>query len=503
MAQACESSSRRRWPACLCIVSGNQPFVITFLIDIAFFFIYFFHFVHSSDNIRFLCTGMVVASHALFWAKLWFPGYPDSVHLYLFLQPVIMPTFSFISGYFSKSFGILEPAQVQGAATESSEEEEESQGDENMRPKEEPPESNYVVKIPEGKIWNNFATLIIPYFLFHILLIVREYHLLWLTHENNGTPMNFNRFIHRAFSAKGTMFTFLDQIDEAWYLLALFFWRLSVPYIRLVKYPLLASWLSYLLSYSFHFCESVAFVRIFQYYPFFVAGLLMTDEHVNILRNRIVQIVSLFFFRLLWHLCRPNHQRITTDVHTPELDPFPSQQPSILFLLYYHPLGLICSAAACALSLGVLDFRNIVTEPYSLMTLFNYLLHYHPAMVLIGHFGCLNIGENRVDSSKPNLVGPAVDWSGAKVSSLVLSFFVAVIFCFFRIAAIVVFLRLFFFFCHAQVTHGFVTFSIVVSFVMSGKICYFLFSPILNPNLSFMRGDTRKSSLKASGLQSR
>jgi fucose 4-O-acetylase-like acetyltransferase len=271
------------------------------------------------------------------------------------------------------------------------------------------------VKIADGKVWSNFATLIIPYCLYHLLLVLREYHLLWITHKHLGTPINLARFMHRTFSAQGQMFTYLDNVDEAWYLMALFMWRLSVPYVRLLKHPVLVAYLSYVVTYCCHVCDSVAFVRTFQYYPFFVAGLLMNDQHIEIMRNRWVQFVSLFFFRYLWQLCRADSEGLTTDVLTPELGVFPSQQPWIAVLAYYHPLGLVCCAAACSLSLGVLDFRNVITEPYSLMTLFNYLLHYHPAMVLIEHFGCLNMADNRVDPSKPNLVGPAIGWSGSKV----------------------------------------------------------------------------------------
>ena len=73
-----------------------------------------------------------------------------------------------------------------------------------------------------------------------------------------------------------------------WYLFSLFLWRLSVPYFKIFKYPVLVSFITaYIAAYVNWEIEMVA--RTFGYMPFFTLGLFVSKDFVKLLKQHRVQ----------------------------------------------------------------------------------------------------------------------------------------------------------------------------------------------------------------------
>ncbi|MFD7326419.1 acyltransferase family protein [Streptomyces sp. NPDC059875] len=82
-----------------------------------------------------------------------------------------------------------------------------------------------------------------------------------------------------------------------WFLIALFIWRLTTPFWRVVRWPLATSLaIATLASVTPAIGGTLEMVRVLQFLPFFVLGLCMKPEHFVFLRRRPVRIASLLVF---------------------------------------------------------------------------------------------------------------------------------------------------------------------------------------------------------------
>jgi fucose 4-O-acetylase-like acetyltransferase len=94
----------------------------------------------------------------------------------------------------------------------------------------------------------------------------------------------FNEFIH----AGSSVFSVFNPPFHLWYLLSLFFWRVSLPYFRLIKYPIIISIIiSLLAGCSSYVGHEFALSRTLSLFPFFVLGSLCTVKDINILHKKI------------------------------------------------------------------------------------------------------------------------------------------------------------------------------------------------------------------------
>ncbi|MFE5487255.1 acyltransferase family protein [Streptomyces sp. NPDC056527] len=82
-----------------------------------------------------------------------------------------------------------------------------------------------------------------------------------------------------------------------WFLIALFIWRLTTPFWRVVRWPLTTSLvIATLASVTPAIGGTLEMSRVLQFLPFFVLGLSMKSEHFAFLRRRPVRIASVVVF---------------------------------------------------------------------------------------------------------------------------------------------------------------------------------------------------------------
>ncbi|WP_460365150.1 acyltransferase family protein [Actinocorallia lasiicapitis] len=81
-------------------------------------------------------------------------------------------------------------------------------------------------------------------------------------------------------------FSLLDPYGVTWFLMALFFWRLSTPVWQQIRWPLAVSVVFALLCYCGPLSHQLDMHRIFGLTPFYVLGLKLRPEHFALLRSR-------------------------------------------------------------------------------------------------------------------------------------------------------------------------------------------------------------------------
>ncbi|AKN70543.1 membrane protein [Streptomyces sp. PBH53] len=89
----------------------------------------------------------------------------------------------------------------------------------------------------------------------------------------------------------------LDPWYLTWFLVALFIWRLTTPFWKLVRWPLpLALGIAMLATVTPNIGDDLDLQRVLQFLPYFVLGLCMKPEHFHLVRRRWVRIASVPVF---------------------------------------------------------------------------------------------------------------------------------------------------------------------------------------------------------------
>ncbi|WP_326736181.1 acyltransferase family protein [Streptomyces sp. NBC_00464] len=100
----------------------------------------------------------------------------------------------------------------------------------------------------------------------------------------------------------------------AWFLIALFIWRLTTPLWRSMRYPLTVSLvIAVLASVTPGITEHLDLPRVLQFLPFFVLGLQLKPEHFKLVQRREVRLLSLPLFAGALALAYWVAPRLTTD----------------------------------------------------------------------------------------------------------------------------------------------------------------------------------------------
>lgn len=120
--------------------------------------------------------------------------------------------------------------------------------------------------------------VLVPYLVFQVIVRVEP----WLLHEE---PLHLNIF---------------TPGWSAWFLLALFAWRLLVPVLKQLRFPVLTSVLIALASVlAGGISQGLSGARILSYLPFFALGLAMTPENLErfkkAARLRWVRLIALAY----------------------------------------------------------------------------------------------------------------------------------------------------------------------------------------------------------------
>jgi fucose 4-O-acetylase-like acetyltransferase len=168
------------------------------------------------------------------WEPLYFQS-RGAAALYLFVFAFHMPAFILISGHFSRTF--------------------ELRGD---------------------KVRRLVSGVLVPYLVFQVAYVLFKR---WA----GGDP-SFSRSL-------------LDPWFLTWFLLALFIWRLTAPFWRMVRWPVplaLAIGVGAALTPSVG--DDLALQRVLQFLPFFVLGMRLEARHFHMLRRRSVRVAAVPVF---------------------------------------------------------------------------------------------------------------------------------------------------------------------------------------------------------------
>ncbi|MER5948285.1 acyltransferase family protein [Streptomyces sp. NPDC001904] len=89
----------------------------------------------------------------------------------------------------------------------------------------------------------------------------------------------------------------LDPWYLTWFLIALFVWRLSTPFWKVVRWPLpLALAIAVLASVSPDIGDDLDLQRVLQFLPFFVLGLCLKPEHFQLVRRKEARLLAVPVF---------------------------------------------------------------------------------------------------------------------------------------------------------------------------------------------------------------
>ncbi|WP_256103313.1 acyltransferase family protein [Streptomyces sp. ODS05-4] len=180
------------------------------------------------DNAKYLAIVLVAIAHS--W-ELVMDGSRTTRAVYMVVYTFHMPAFILVSGYFSRSFA-GRPDQVKRLLT----------------------------------------GLVVPYLVFETA---------------------YTLFASWATGDWDRSLSLTDPFYLTWFLVALFLWRLSVPLWRSLKYPLAVSMaVAVTASLSPATGSDLDLMRVLQFLPFFVLGLLMKPEHFDLVRRRAARIAA-------------------------------------------------------------------------------------------------------------------------------------------------------------------------------------------------------------------
>src|SRR5690606_27829249 len=88
--------------------------------------------------------------------------------------------------------------------------------------------------------------------------------------------------------------TIIDPAWLNWYLVALLLWRLSTPVWKRMRYPITLSIIVYLLAGLADLPGDFSIDRFFGLMPFFVIGLMLREEHLEMLNRTWVKVAGAF-----------------------------------------------------------------------------------------------------------------------------------------------------------------------------------------------------------------
>ena len=163
----------------------------------------------------------------------WAPLTPDSQAvkaLYLFVFAFHMPAFIFIAGYFTRAPGTGQPRRVKKL----------------------------------------IARVLVPYLIFE-----SAYTLFLNALGDRDMPLSIT-----------------NPWWMTWFLLALFVWRLTAPVWRVIRYPAAVAVAISLAASTQRLGPELDLDRVLQLLPFFVAGLTVRREHLELLQRRPVRLAA-------------------------------------------------------------------------------------------------------------------------------------------------------------------------------------------------------------------
>jgi fucose 4-O-acetylase-like acetyltransferase len=165
----------------------------------------------------------------------------------------------------------------------------------------------------------------------------------------------------------------LSPFGLTWFLLALIMWRLSTPLWQQLRWPLPVAVAVSLAAGVINLPDQVV-IRTLEFLPFFVAGLLLREEHIRFLWTRHARIGAVFVVAAA---------AVTAVLAEPHLNPefFNSRLPdselgvSPLVAVAMRCAVLLCGAAMTAAFLALVPRRRTWFTDLGTGSMYVYLLH--------------------------------------------------------------------------------------------------------------------------------
>lgn len=184
-----------------------------------------------------------------------------------------------------------------------------------------------------------------------------------------------HRLLAIALLDRDVEFQFLRPTWTLWFLLSLLAWRLLVPVFRALRWPVATTVLvSVLAPLMANLDQTFSLARTLSFAPFFVAGLVVTPHHLQLLRRRWVQVAGVVVLAggLLASVALRDHTRLgfftfATSYAARDWEPAMGMTVRVLALC----CGAAGTAAVLALAPATRRWWTFVGE----RTMYVYLLH--------------------------------------------------------------------------------------------------------------------------------
>lgn len=264
------------------------------------------------DNARFWVMILVVIGHPL----LYLTSIPTARALYYWIYLFHMPLFALISGYISRNF----------VGT-------------------------------RKQLRRTVSTLVVPYFLIETTYQVLNRRLA----EHNGNPIDSPMML-------------LSPKWVAWFLAALFIWRLSTPLWRALRHPIIVSVVISVLAPLTEIPNVLAMPKALGMLPFYVIGMHFTMKRFHLLSETrvrlgagaviVVSMVICWFGAPHWYLSWQKWRLSYAELNVTPLEG-----------MLYRTVLLAAGVALCLAILSLVPWRRSWTSPLGERTLYCYLLH--------------------------------------------------------------------------------------------------------------------------------
>ncbi|KAK3270678.1 hypothetical protein CYMTET_20935 [Cymbomonas tetramitiformis] len=175
-----------------------------------------------------------------------------------------------------------------------------------------------------------------------------------------------------AFSNSFWDFKFEIFVQRVWYLLALFLWRTSLPFLAIFKWPILTSTVTALVMSLVDFHGSCVLQRTFGYLPFFALGAFIPLEYLEMLNVKSVRYSSLAascFLLLASFIWQRELFHLVNEANTFEYD----QEHPFRKLAYYP--GTLCATVGFFAFVHLAFSKLSRTAAFARSTVYNYVLH--------------------------------------------------------------------------------------------------------------------------------
>ena len=232
------------------------------------------------------------------------------------------------------------------------------------------------------------------------------------------------QLIERAYTGEPSPMMILSPQWLAWFLAALFVWRLTTPIWRALKYPITTSIVISLTVGLFEIPNVLSLPKILGFLPFYVVGMHMSREWFERLTVRSIRIVSAIVLIVAFLICYRYSAGWETDwlLWKQRYDEAPLSATPLEGITQRAELlvvGFVLTFAA----LSLVPKRRSITTQLGGRTFYSYLLHGYVIMFLNFQFGLFeNIEQFGVVAVIGCIVGSTI------LANLLMMAFVAKIF---------------------------------------------------------------------------